>query len=104
MNSHVASTFAVIDDQILDVEDPETTQLEDAVHWTRVYAELLRISTSLQAAGRLDSETLQRQADMYRRQLAFRKTRRRRIEQIPDYSARNAESRDLHTGTRASAV
>ncbi len=40
MDSHVATSFAIIDDQILDAEDLTTTKLEDAVHWTQVHAEL----------------------------------------------------------------
>ncbi len=72
-------SFAIIDDQILDGEDQTTTKLEDAIQWTQVYAELLRLSVRIRAEGRSDSETLQQQADMYGRRLAFWKNRCREI-------------------------
>ncbi len=79
MDSHVATSFAIIDDQILDGEDLTTTKLEDAVHWTQVHAELLRLSVRIRAERQSDSDALLRQAEMYGRRLALWKTRCREI-------------------------
>jgi hypothetical protein len=92
MNRQVATTFAIIDDQILDGEDSTTTSVEDAAAWTQVYAELLRISFSLQADSRSESETLQQQADMYRRRLTFWKNR------LPLESQLAISGHSIHTG------
>lgn len=79
MAGDVLISFAMIDDQVLDGEDPTTTNLEDAIHWTQVYADLLRLAVKIQAERRSDSLTLQQQVDLYGRRLTFWKTRCREI-------------------------
>ena len=42
-----AAAKAVDEDRLLEGENPDTTYLEDAVHWVTVYGELLRVKREL---------------------------------------------------------
>jgi predicted NAD/FAD-binding protein len=70
-----ASRFALIDDTVLDEEDPETRDLEQALRWTRTYAQLLTFAVRLQADQPSAVESLRRQAEMYSRRLQLWKDR-----------------------------
>ena len=73
------SRFALIDDTVLNEEDPETRDLEQALRWVRTYAELLTFAVRLQAEQPAPSMGLRRQAEMYTRRLTLWKERCRAI-------------------------
>ena len=58
------SRFALIDDTVLNEEDPETRDLEQALRWVRTYAELLAFAVRLHAEQPAPSVGLRRQAEM----------------------------------------
>jgi hypothetical protein len=68
-------SFALLDDAVLDGEDLGTTDLETALRWVSVYAELLRTALVLRSRAQPSSETLRQQADMYGRRLLLWKAR-----------------------------
>jgi hypothetical protein len=74
-----ASRFALIDDTVLDEEDAETRDLEQALRWVRTYAELLTLAVRLQAERPVQVDSLRRQAEMYGRRLQLWKDRCRTI-------------------------
>ena len=45
--AHDAAEKSVDPDRLLDGEDPETTYLDDALHWVTVYTELLGVKRDL---------------------------------------------------------
>jgi hypothetical protein len=71
--------FALIDDTVLDEEDPETRDLEEAMRWTTTYAQLLVLAVRLQADRPSEIESLGRQAEMYARRLQLWKERSQAI-------------------------
>lgn len=73
------SSFALIDDVLLDGKDPDSMDLEQALRWIRTYAELLDLSVRFQAEQPRQIAPLTKQADRYGRRLAFWKTRCRAI-------------------------
>jgi hypothetical protein len=74
-----ASRLALIDDRVLDEEDTETRDLEQALHWLRTYAELLALAVRLQAEQPGEMAGLRLQAEMYGRRLEIWKERARTI-------------------------
>jgi hypothetical protein len=92
-----AAQRAIDGDLRLDREDPESPLLEDAVHWVKVYSELLGFKESLlrsthdhvaqmaEGDARTDAMTdvilLETQADRYRRRLAEWTERARTLRQ-----------------------
>jgi hypothetical protein len=73
------SEYALIDDCVLDTEDPDTLDLEQALRWVQTYAQLLALSVMVQAEHRGQIDGLARQAEMYSRRLAFWKERSKAI-------------------------
>lgn len=68
-------TFALIDDAVLDGEDLTTMELESALRWVSVYANLLRTAVRLRSTTQASNEGLRRQAEMYARRLELWKAR-----------------------------
>ena len=69
------SSFALIDDRVLDEEDDDTRDLEQALRWVRVYAGLLSLALKMQAEPAGYTDGLKQQADLYSRRLALWKER-----------------------------
>lgn len=65
------SDSGVVDEVLLDGEDPGTADLDLATRWMQVYAEMLRLSASLEATRPAEVGSLRRQAELYRRRMAF---------------------------------
>ncbi|HVH64937.1 MAG TPA: hypothetical protein VM674_02800 [Candidatus Acidoferrum sp.] len=74
MVANIAS-FALVDDAVLDGEDLDTMDLEQALRWIHTYAQLLDLSVRLQAEQPRQIGALKKQADMYGRRLGFWKIR-----------------------------
>ncbi|MGI8846794.1 MAG: hypothetical protein ACR2GX_00785 [Candidatus Dormibacteria bacterium] len=62
MNAEKAASEAVDPDRLLDGEDPTSTFADDAVHWKRVYQELLDYKIELLATTRQRVEEMERRA------------------------------------------
>ncbi len=73
---HVASTRS---DMLLEGERPDTKKLEEAIHWTGVYASLLTDMLRSVAAEPAQLATLKRHGERFERRLAFWKARSREI-------------------------
>jgi hypothetical protein len=98
MSAHAereARLQAMEEDHLLEGEDPDSNNPEDAVHWERVYADLLKFKRSLLSrasrltprletparheVNRTDVKLLTLEAEKFERRLEFWRRRRREL-------------------------